>query len=172
MTGRTATFVKLCIKTMLSGKSWFGPIIICWNSPDWMTEWNEDLMRINAHRGNGGNKLLQIQASLWNGNLCWSALAKFRCGVAPIRLETGRYEGLNVEDRLCPYCENDVKCESHVLLDCVLYKDLRYFMFEGARRFHINFYWALLLKDEKLSTTLSDTNLTIHFCQFLLWDFK
>ena len=33
-----------------------------------------------------------------------SAMAKFRMGVAPIRLETGRYEGLSVEDRLCPLC--------------------------------------------------------------------
>ena len=27
-----------------------------------------------------------------------SALCKFRCGVSPIRIETGRYERLNVTD--------------------------------------------------------------------------
>ncbi len=31
-----------------------------------------------------------------------SASAKFRCGVAPMRLETGRYENLSEEQRLCP----------------------------------------------------------------------
>ena len=30
-----------------------------------------------------------------------SALAKFRCGVAPIRIETGRYERLALNERLC-----------------------------------------------------------------------
>ena len=32
-----------------------------------------------------------------------SALSKFRCGVAPIRIETGRYENLKENERVCPY---------------------------------------------------------------------
>lgn len=32
-----------------------------------------------------------------------SAFAKFRCGVAPIKIETGRYESLAVEERVCPF---------------------------------------------------------------------
>ena len=151
-------------------------IVHDYDMQEFLTEWNEDLMRVNARRGNGGNKLrtyrkfkqvfeteTYIKTSMLHSRR--SALAKFRCGVAPIRLETGRYEGLNVEDRLCQYCENAVECESHVLLDCVLYDDLRYFMFEGARRFHINF--DSYTKDEKLSTILSDVNLTYisaNFC--------
>jgi hypothetical protein len=35
-----------------------------------------------------------------------SALCKFRCGVAPIRIETRRYERLNVTDRICNICDN------------------------------------------------------------------
>ena len=31
-----------------------------------------------------------------------SAFAKFRCGVAPTRLETGRYENLKLKERHCP----------------------------------------------------------------------
>lgn len=45
-----------------------------------------------------------------------SALSKFRCGVAPIHIETGRYEGLEGLDRKCPFCDN-VLDESHVILD-------------------------------------------------------
>ena len=30
-----------------------------------------------------------------------STLAKFRCGVAPLRIETGRYERLTLEQRVC-----------------------------------------------------------------------
>ena len=29
------------------------------------------------------------------------AYAKFRCGVAPIKIETNRYDSLSVENRLC-----------------------------------------------------------------------
>ena len=46
-----------------------------------------------------------------------SALAKFRCGVAPIRIETGRYERNypSVEERTCFNCANEVENEYHVL---------------------------------------------------------
>jgi hypothetical protein len=43
-------------------------------------------------------------------------MAKFRCGVAPIRTETGRYENLNVNDRACFNCLNCIEGEEHVLL--------------------------------------------------------
>ena len=65
-----------------------------------------------------------------------SALAKFRCGVAPIRLETGRYENLPVEQRLCPFCETSVEDELHVVLICPMYNDLRMPLVEAAS--HIN----------------------------------
>jgi hypothetical protein len=54
-----------------------------------------------------------------------SALAQFRCGTAPIKLETGRYEGLPVESRICPICNNDVESELHVLIECPLYNEIR-----------------------------------------------
>ena len=44
-----------------------------------------------------------------------SALSKFRCGVAPIRIETGRYENLTENERVCPFC-NCIEDEVHVLL--------------------------------------------------------
>ena len=54
-----------------------------------------------------------------------SAYAKFRCGVAPIKLETCRY-GLNripVDQRLCKSC-NIVEDEYHVIMHCSLYDDI------------------------------------------------
>ena len=53
-----------------------------------------------------------------------SAFSKFRCGVAPIRIETGRFEKLEVSQRLCPFC-NFVEDEIHVILHCDAYNDLR-----------------------------------------------
>ena len=52
-----------------------------------------------------------------------SAIRKCRCGTAPIRLETGRYEGLPVHDRVCPYCLDVIEDEYHVLCECPLYDD-------------------------------------------------
>ena len=56
----------------------------------------------------------------------WSAYAKLRCGVAPIKKETCRY-GLNrmpVDQRLCEYY-NVVEDECHVIIHCSLYDDIR-----------------------------------------------
>ena len=60
-----------------------------------------------------------------------SALAKFRCGVAPIRLERGRYEKLPEEERKCFACDS-VENECHVICECPVYDDLRNFLFSKA----------------------------------------
>ena len=55
-----------------------------------------------------------------------SAYAKFRYGVAPLKIEAGRY-GVNrvpVEERLCEAC-NRVEDKFHVLMKCPLYRDAR-----------------------------------------------
>jgi hypothetical protein len=59
-----------------------------------------------------------------------SAFAKFRCGVAPLRIETGRYENKNVNERVCFICRDQIEDEKHVLLDCPLYADLRESLFK------------------------------------------
>ena len=62
-----------------------------------------------------------------------SVFAKLRCGVAPIRLETGRYEGLQECQRLCPFGCGVVESEQHVLLNCPLYLHERNIMLQKAR---------------------------------------
>ena len=55
-----------------------------------------------------------------------SLLAQFRCGILPIRIETGRYRGEPVSDRLCTLCSQDnVEDEYHFLLHCLKYSSLR-----------------------------------------------
>ena len=54
-----------------------------------------------------------------------SSLAKFRCGVAPLRIETGRYERIAYDERNCFNCLSIVQNEEHVLLECPLYNDIR-----------------------------------------------
>ena len=82
-----------------------------------------------------------------------SAMAKFRMEVAPIRLETSRYEGLSVEDRLCPLCELEPESEEHVLLKCVYYCDIRDYLLNMLNESNINF--EDLLPGDKLTVILS-----------------
>ena len=61
-----------------------------------------------------------------------SALAKFRCGVAPIRLETGCYKKLPVNERFCLFCLDCVEEEYHVILECPVYSDMRVPLLEAV----------------------------------------
>ncbi len=66
--------------------------------------------------------------------------AKFRCGVAPIRLETGRYENLPEEQRLCPMCDSQaIESEIHMLTKCNLYINLRADLFHKTSSVNNNF---------------------------------
>ena len=48
-----------------------------------------------------------------------SALAKLRMGTLPLALETGRYVGRPVEERVCRTCDlGAVERETHFLFDC------------------------------------------------------
>ncbi len=56
-----------------------------------------------------------------------------RCGVAPIRHETGRYERLTEQERICPVCNMDqIESEIHVMNFCPLYNDIRATLYESA----------------------------------------
>ena len=54
-----------------------------------------------------------------------SAFDKFRCGVAPLKIETEKYEGILTENRLCfnntCHMNNCIEDEKHVLLYCSVY---------------------------------------------------
>ena len=58
-------------------------------------------------------------------------LTKFRLGVCPLRIETGRYEirnkvkGIPVQERVCPMCNSGVEDECHFMLMCPRYQHLR-----------------------------------------------
>ncbi len=55
------------------------------------------------------------------------ALSQFRCGVLHLKVETGRFQDIPVEYRLCTMCdENVIVLESHFLLYCSKYNQLIY----------------------------------------------
>ena len=90
-----------------------------------------------------------------------SALAKFRCGVAPLRLETGRYENLPVIDRTCRFCVNEVEDEEHVVTRCPVYDNIRDILFEKASDIDANVMVITVYSyrhAEKLHFVLSNEN--------------
>ena len=60
-----------------------------------------------------------------------SAFEKFRCALAPLRIETGMFENLEVGDRTCPFC-GEVEDEKHAILERNVYNDLREWLFSRA----------------------------------------
>ena len=102
-------------------------------------EWKEKLLSSTAVAGErcGGNKLRTYKTFkhdfITKPYVCIitqkkyrSAYAKFRCGVAPIRIETGRYGANRVppEARLCMQCSR-IEDKFHVIMQCPLYDDVR-----------------------------------------------
>ena len=55
-----------------------------------------------------------------------SILSQFRCGVLPLKIETGRYQAIPPEFRICPVCDDDSpETEAHFMLHCNKYNEIR-----------------------------------------------
>ena len=68
-----------------------------------------------------------------------SAFCKFRLGVAPILIETGRYEGLPAESRICSVCDTYfIENEKHVMLNCPVCDDFISDLFYKAYAYNVN----------------------------------
>ena len=133
--------------------------------------WLEGVTRPGAIRGEGRNKLRTYckfkREWVTDGYMRSvttrshrSALAKFRCGVAPLRLETGRYERgrLPVEERICLLCNcNEIESEIHVITRCPLYDDLRRELYTAAE--DVNGLFNELLDADKVLFLLSNDNI-------------
>lgn len=137
-----------------------------------VNKWRESLNADISRSGRGGNKLRTYRLfkdSYNTENYCKiplpfshrSAFAKFRCGVAPLRIETGRYENVSVNERVCSVCTNEVEDEAHVILRCPLYNNFRDELFNVAVTFKDNF--LSLTDSQKLVFLFSNFNM-IRIC--------
>jgi len=73
----------------------------------------------------------------WNDRklLGRKALTRLRCGSNDLRIDTGRWEGLPADERLCIVCgEGDVENEQHFLLVCTNYQEERTALWESVER--------------------------------------
>ena len=97
-----------------------------------------------------------------------SSYAKFRCGVAPLRVETGRYERKPINERTCFVCTHynniPVEDEFHVILNFPLYADLRQALFneivvlyEGFNVLNDNEKFIFLFSNEQIYSLVAKT---------------
>ncbi len=99
-----------------------------------------------------------VKAALSRGER--SAMAKFRMGVAPIKLETGRYTRTPEDERLCVLCQlNEIESEEHALIRYPLYCDIRNVLFQAATNIYDDF--NDLNDTDKLSFILSNGSIVI-----------
>ena len=69
-----------------------------------------------------------------------SAIVKFRCGVAPLRIETGRFESLPVDQRRNAFTVFGlVEDDLYAIEVCTLYQDLRDTLFDVATDLNADF---------------------------------
>lgn len=130
--------------------------------------WQNNINRRVGNGGRGRNKLrhyCQFKLEYSTEHYCTlimapkhrAALSKFRYGVAPIRIETGRYENLPELERLCPFC-NTVETEIHVLLKCFMYQDIRVSLLSKALT--VNPTFNRLSDEEQMYFLLSNKELS------------
>ena len=132
-------------------------------------DWSSEIHRDTGRSGNGRNKLrtyrlfksryeVEEYCKLFLPVRHRSSFAKFRCGVAPIKIETGRYEN----QRLCPFCSS-VEYEMHVILHCETYRDLRNNLFSNANSLLPNCNFNVSNDIEKMKLLFSHHSL-IRLC--------
>lgn len=133
-----------------------------------LNKWFQSVSRDQGVSGRGGNKLrkyrlfkVQFETEQYCKTIMprahRSAFAKFRTGVAPLRIETGRYEGLSEAERKCYFCKEHTEDELHVLFDCPLYNDIRSEMFQYARM--VNEDFEVLTKSDRFKFLFSSPNM-------------
>ena len=60
-----------------------------------------------------------------------TALTKFRLSNHCLKIETGRHERIDKNNRFCPFCPNQIEDEKHALLQCQAYSTLRKNLFDS-----------------------------------------
>ena len=87
-----------------------------------------------------------------------SAMSRFRCGVAPINLEIGRFFNIPANERFCNFCSGQVEDEAHVILECPMYDQLRKELFVHAMYIHEGF--MQMSKEDKLVFLFTECKIT------------
>ena len=82
-----------------------------------------------------------------------TAITKIRLSNHELSIEKGRHQGLGINERLCPFCENEIETEQHFLIRCEKFKPHRAKFFAGIKE--INNDFDNLDENEKFRFTMT-----------------
>ena len=100
-----------------------------------------------------------------------SILAQFRCGILPLKIETGRYVGIEIAKRKCELCDfGELEDELHFLVQCPHYDDYRECLFNKAKMFYTDF--DNIPDDVKMVILMSDSDLYRDTATYLICAYK
>lgn len=78
-----------------------------------------------------------------------SFLAQLRCGILPLRIETGRFSRLELEQRICQLCNSNlIESEEHFIFSCSFYTEFRNQYYDMLRNLDSNFNINLEVKEK------------------------
>ena len=70
-----------------------------------------------------------------------TALTKFRLSDHSLMIEKGRHSNIHQSDRCCPFCPNQIEDESHFLIKCPIYSNLRKKLLNDLETLCIGFFY-------------------------------
>lgn len=90
-----------------------------------------------------------------------SIMSKLRLGILPLEIETGRWQSLAVEERVCKLCnESKVEDEFHFVFECTFYDDYRNVFIDFVSTLYNNFNnettnekWKILFSENIVNHT-------------------
>ena len=106
-----------------------------------------------------------------------SALTKLRLSNHNLSIEKGRHQNLQLNDRTCPFCPEQIENELHFLIKCPTYENLRKRLLDDVAVLCIGFFypqnedflfWFLLSNPITSSSTAKYTRLSLELREFLL----
>ena len=110
-----------------------------------------------------------------------TALTKIRLSNHTLMIEKGRHQGLQENQRFCPFCDNQVENEYHFIMECNTFDVFRQHLFveimEINNMFNIlddneKFYIFLLSKPEAGKMISEYFNKTLQIRSFLVENYK
>ena len=92
-----------------------------------------------------------------------SLIAQLRLGILQLKIETGRYRRLAIQDRICDLCGQNIEDELHFVFACPLYNDLR----NDFERDIVLIYPGFSLLPDILKLRYVMENHIFRFCRFI-----
>ena len=147
---------------------------------DSFTEINSNTSKLRTYAKLKSEAGFEKYIKLTENILDRTAITKLRLPNHDLMIEKGRHQGQEINQRLCPFCENSVENEQHFLISCQNFQIHRTQFFTSITEINNEFdsldedgkFHFLLTNLEALKLTGSYLNKTFQIRRFLLENYK